>query len=72
MTKVQLTYDLLKPLGDELMGQIARAHGVYGILRVSLAPSLDKLTIEYDATRLSAIEVETTLHNLGLPIVLHV
>jgi hypothetical protein len=54
------------------MGQIARAHGVYGILRVSLAPSLDKLTIEYDATRLSAIEVETTLHNLGLPIVLHV
>lgn len=72
MTKVQLVYDLLRPLDDSLMEQIARAHGVYGIIRVALAPDLERLTVEYDASRLSPVEVETTLHQMGLPVVLHV
>jgi hypothetical protein len=72
MTKVQLKYDLLRPLDDTLMEQIARVHSVYGILRVALAPSLDKLTVEYDASRLNPLEVENVLQSAGLPIVLHV
>ncbi|MEJ7606001.1 MAG: hypothetical protein WKF37_06980 [Bryobacteraceae bacterium] len=72
MTKVQLHYDLVKPLEDHLMDQIARVHGVYGMIRVAVAPSLDKLVVEYDASRLSALEVESVLHRAGLPIVLHV
>jgi hypothetical protein len=71
MTKVQLRYDLARPLDENLMEQIARMHSVYGILRVALAPSLDKLTVEYDASRLSAREVENVLHGAGLPIVQH-
>ena len=72
MTKVQLRYDLLRPLDEALMEKIAFLHGVYGIIRVVLAPSMDKLTVEYDASRLSAIEVENVLHRAGLPIVQHV
>ena len=72
MTKVQLDYDLLRPLDDKLMERIARAHATYGILRVSLAPAMDKITVEYDASRLSPLEVENLLHRMCIPIVLHV
>jgi hypothetical protein len=71
MSKVQLHYDLLRPLNDELMNKISWLHSVYGILKVSLAPSLDKLIVEYDASRLSPLEVENVLHRAGLPIVLN-
>jgi hypothetical protein len=72
MTKVQLRYDLLKPLDDDLLDKIARVHGVYGIERVRPNDTLDKLIVDYDASRLSAIEVETVLHKAGLPIMLNV
>lgn len=72
MTKVQLAYDLLRPLDDNALEQISRVHGVYGIERVVIAPSLDKLTVEYDASRLTPREVENVLHRVGVPIVLHV
>jgi hypothetical protein len=71
MTKVQLRYDLLRPLNDELMDKMSWVHSVYGILKVSLAPSSDKLIIEYDASRLSPLEVENVLHRAGIPIVLN-
>jgi hypothetical protein len=72
MTKVQLRYDLAKPLDDNLMEQIARVHGVYGMERVRPSDTLDKLIVDYDASRLSEAEVETVLLKAGLPIVLHV
>jgi hypothetical protein len=72
MTKVQLRYDLARPLDDSLLEQIARVHGVYGIERVRLNDTLNKLIVDYDASRLSEAEVETVLHKAGLPIVLHV
>ena len=72
MTKVQLRFDLLKPLSEELMEKISWLHSVYGILKVSFAPGVsDKLVVEYDASRLSAMEVENVLHRAGLPIVLN-
>ncbi len=72
MTKVQLQYDLLRPVDERVMEQIARAHGIYGILRVALTESMDRLTVEYDASRLSPLEVETSLHRMGIPVVVHV
>jgi hypothetical protein len=72
MTKVQLRYDLAKPLDDKLMDQIARVHGVYGMESVRPNDTLDKLIVNYDASRLSEAEVETVLLKAGLPIVLHV
>ena len=68
MTKIQLDYDLQRPLDETLMTQIARLHGVYGILRVAVKPSLREVTVEYDATRLSPNEVEAVLERAGLPV----
>jgi hypothetical protein len=43
-------------------------HSWYGIQRVQLAPSLDRLHVEYDASRLSEKDVEAVLQRFGLPI----
>ena len=68
MTKVQLEYELVRPLTDEDASGVADAHSWYGIQRVQLAPSLDKLIVEYDASRLSEKDVEAVLHRFHLPI----
>ncbi len=68
MTKVQLHYDLARPLDDALLKKIAGAHGIYGFERIQVAPSLDKLLVEYDASRLSRAKVEAALHGAGIPV----
>lgn len=68
MTKVTLHYDLQRPLAGEDLDNIANVHGTYGIVRVQLAPSLDKLIVDYDASRMMKPDVEATLHRFGLPI----
>jgi len=68
MTKVQLEYDLVRPLTEDDASGVADAHSWYGILRVQVGPSLDKLAVEYDASRLSEKEVEAVLHRFRLPI----
>ncbi|MBI2689633.1 MAG: hypothetical protein HYX27_25265 [Acidobacteria bacterium] len=68
MTKVQLRYELLRPLDDTLLKRISDAHGIYGFQRIQLEPSLDKLLVEYDAARLSRDDVEAWLHGAGIPV----
>jgi hypothetical protein len=68
MTKVQLEYDLERPLTDEDADGVADVHGWYGILRVQPALSLDSLAVEYDASRLTEKDVEAVLHRYRLPI----
>jgi allophanate hydrolase subunit 1 len=68
LTKVQLEYDLVRPLTDADAAGVADAHSWYGILRVQTVPSLDKLKVEYDASRLSEKDVEAVLHRFRLPI----
>jgi allophanate hydrolase subunit 1 len=68
MTKVQIRFRLSRPLDSLLLPRIAEAHSVYGIERVSLSPSLDSVTVEYDATRLNPAEVESALTRAGIPI----
>ena len=68
MTKVQLAYDLIRPLTDHDALAIGDVHSYYGIERVQLAPSLDRLRVEYDASRLSEKDVEAVLQRFGLPI----
>jgi hypothetical protein len=72
MTKVELHYDLLRPLDENLAEQIARLHAVYGMVRVRPNSTMDKLVVDYDASRLSEKDVETVLQKHGIPIVLHV
>ncbi len=68
MTKVQIRFRLQRPLDDVLMARISDAHSIYGIHRVQVAPSLDSLTVEYDATRLRPAEVESALAGAGIAV----
>ncbi len=68
MTKVQVRFRLQRPLDEAMAARISEAHALYGIHRVQVAPSLDGLTIEYDATRLRPAEVESALASAGIPV----
>ena len=68
MTKVQLEYDLIRALTDQDDRSVGDVNSVYGIERVKLAPSLDRLQVEYDASRLTEKDVEAVLQRFGLPI----
>jgi hypothetical protein len=66
MTKVQTKLRLARSLDDTTMGKIADAHSIYGISRVQLDRDLEKLTVEYDATRLNHAEVQAALARAGI------
>lgn len=68
MTKIQLRYELTKPLDDTLLDRISRLNGVYGIERIQVSPGMDWIIVEYDASRLSGAEVENILHRSGIPV----
>ncbi|MBL8238972.1 MAG: hypothetical protein JNM66_16235 [Bryobacterales bacterium] len=68
MTKVQRHYELLRPLDGTLLKRISDAHGIYGFQRIEVAPSLDKILVEYDASRLTRGGVEAKLHGAGIPV----
>ena len=68
MTKVTLHYGLTRPLSDDDFENIAEVHATYGMARVQVAPTLDKITVDYDASRLMKKDVEAVLANHGIPI----
>lgn len=51
-----------------MLESINRAQAIYGIERISLAPSLDAVTVEFDASRLRVADIEATLRGCGLPV----
>ncbi len=68
MTKVLLEYDLVRPLTDDDAKAVADVHSWYGMLRVRPDSSLKKMSVEYDASRLSEKDVEAVLVRFGIPI----
>ena len=68
MTKIQLEYPLVRPLADSDSDAIAKVHSSYGIMRVKVAPGLDRVSVEYDASRLSEKDVEDVLCRFAIPI----
>ena len=68
MTKIQLEYDLVRPLTDQDAHAVADVHSWYGIMRVKLASTLDRVSVEYDASRLSEKDVEDVLCRFAIPI----
>ncbi len=68
MTKVQTQFELTRPLDDAIMNALSKATSIYGIHYVKLSPSLDKLTVEYDASRLLPAHVPATLYRIGIPV----
>ncbi|MEQ1949150.1 MAG: hypothetical protein ABL995_18300 [Bryobacteraceae bacterium] len=72
MTKVTLRYDLSRPLGEGDFANIEKTHSTYGIAKVSIARSLDKITVDHDASRLTKKDVEAVLVRHAIPIVVPV
>jgi hypothetical protein len=68
MTKVTLHYTLERPLTDDDLPAISDVHSTYGMARVQIAPSLDKIVVDYDASRLKKSDVEAALLRHGIPI----
>jgi allophanate hydrolase subunit 1 len=68
MTKVQIHFRLEKPLDDLLLQRLSDTTSLYGIQKVKLAPQMDSLMVEYDATRLRPKEVEAALSGQGIPV----
>ncbi len=68
MTKVQTSYALSRALADKDFESLSRLTSVYGIFFAKVAPSLDKLLIEYDASRLTPSQLQAVLEQRGLPI----
>ena len=68
MTKVQIHFRLQKPLDDLLLQRISDAYALYGIQRIQIDPSMEGLTVEYDATRLRPAEVESAMARAGIPV----
>jgi hypothetical protein len=69
MTKVTLHYDLSRALTEPELGSVADLTSTYGVERVQMAPGLNKIVVDYDASRLMKDDVESVLHRHGLPIV---
>lgn len=68
MTKVQRTFKLTRELNDDELKKISHMHAVYGMLAVRVMPG-NELFVEYDASRLTPLEVEGTLNENGIPVV---
>ena len=68
MTKVEVEYLLESPIDDRTMQAVSDMHSVYGMRRVHLTPSMDKLIVTYDATRMQLSDVDRTLHAHGLAV----
>ncbi|HTP32327.1 MAG TPA: hypothetical protein VMJ75_09145 [Candidatus Acidoferrales bacterium] len=68
MTKVHIRFRLQKPLDDATLPHLAAAHAIYGIQKLKLAPTLDAVEVEYDATRLKPADVVRALSEAGVPV----
>ena len=68
MTKIDIHFDLVRPLTDEDAEKIADVHSWYGIDRVRVSPDLKSIDVEYDASRMNEKDVEAVLHRFGIPI----
>jgi hypothetical protein len=68
VTRVDIHYDLVRPLADADASAVANVHSHYGIVRVRVAPDVRAVEVEYDASRLSEKDVEDALVRFGIPI----
>ena len=67
MTLVEATYELQKPLTDEQLGALGTFANTYGLRRFRVDEK-NRLSFEYDASRLRDSEVIHVLHQLNIPV----
>lgn len=67
MTKVVVRFQLQSTLNDRQLARLADLRGVYGVLGFDLDEANQRLSVEYDATRLQPPEVTSLLRRAGIP-----
>jgi len=65
---VQIRLPLQGPLDDEMLARMAATNSLYGIQKLRVAPTLDAIEVEYDATRLKPAEIVSALNAAGVPV----
>jgi hypothetical protein len=68
MTKCERIYEVIQPLDEAALAAVNRLHGMYGIQKLRVSPSLDTLTVGWDAARLTQAQVESILAQNGLAV----
>jgi hypothetical protein len=68
MTKVRKRFHLQQALDEQMAEKIAGAYSIYGILKITIAPSREDLFVDYDATRLREANVAAALEAAGIPV----
>jgi hypothetical protein len=69
MTAVEITFRYQGRLHPELLARTQEQHENFGIRRIQLDEAQQRITVEYDATRLDEKGVEAVLRRAGVPVV---
>jgi hypothetical protein len=68
MTLVEITYELQSPLTREQLGALGSFANTYGLRRFRVDEKQNRLSFEYDASRLKETEVAHVLRQARIPV----
>ena len=68
MTLVEVTYELQGPLRPEQLRALGQFANTYGLRRFRVEEQLNRLSFEYDASRLKETEVAHVLRMARIPV----
>ncbi len=68
MTFLELTFELQRPLQPEQLRRLGEFANTYGLRRFRVDNTNQRLSVEYDASRLQATEVIQVLRRAKIPV----
>ncbi len=68
MTLVEVTYELQAALGTDQLRKLGEFANTYGLRRFRVDNAQNRLSFEYDASRLKETEVAQVLHLATIPV----
>jgi hypothetical protein len=68
MTLIEITYELQSQLQPEQLRALAAFANTYGLRRFRVDEAANRLSFEYDASRLKETEVEHVLRQAKIPV----
>ncbi len=68
MTLVEVTYELQAPLGTDQLRKLGEFANTYGLRRFRVDNAQNRLSFEYDASRLKETEVAQVLRRAAIPV----
>lgn len=69
MTLVEITYELQAPLGRDELRRLGQFANTYGLRRFHVDEKLNRISFEYDASRLKETEVAQVLRAARIAVV---